>query len=102
MARPTGIGAALPGIVRFTRHFAPYLREQRGLIVTAMAALLGQALFRLLEPWPLKFIIDRIVDDSGNTGRLDIDYLAGLDTTAFLTIVATALMVITGFRALFG
>ena len=102
MARPASMRASLPGIIRFTRHFGPYLRKHRGVIAMAMAALLGQALLRLLEPWPLKFIIDRIVDAGENTGRFNIDYLSSLDTTAFLTVIAIALVIITGFRAMFG
>jgi ATP-binding cassette subfamily B protein len=93
---------ALPGIARFARHFAPYLRAHRGLIAGAMGALLVQALFRLLEPWPLKFIIDRIVGAEGKSGRFDSELLSSLDTNLFLTVVVLALVIITGFRAMAG
>lgn len=94
--------AALPGIIRFTRHFSPYLREHRAIIAAAMMALIGQALLRLLEPWPLKFIIDRVVDDGDNAGRFTIDFLVNLDAVTFLSTICIALVVITGIRALFG
>ncbi len=43
------------------RRFKTQMLHQRKLIVLAMAALLAEVLFRLLEPWPLKFIIDDVL-----------------------------------------
>jgi ATP-binding cassette subfamily B protein len=99
MARPISIRAALPGIARFARHFAPYLREHRLLITGAMAALLGQALLQLVEPWPLKFIIDRIV--GAENGRFRSPYLASLDANTLLALLAIALVLIIALRSVF-
>ncbi len=103
MARPKSIRQSLPGITRFLRHFSPYLREHRLLIGASMAALIGQTFLRLLEPWPLKFVIDRIVqqDDAGRQ-RSSIEWLSALDNNTFLIIVTVALVVITAIRALMG
>lgn len=102
MGRPSSMREALPGIARFTRHFAPYLAAHRGLIAGAMGALLAQAAFRLLEPWPLKFIFDHIIGAEGKSDRFEFELLSSLDDTMFLTVVAIALVLITSFRAMSG
>jgi ATP-binding cassette subfamily B protein len=102
MARPKNIRQAWPGIGRFARHFSPYLHEHRGLIAGAMAALIAQTLLRLLEPWPLKFVIDRIVDQDGAGHRTTIEWLSSLDNETYLAIIAIALVIITSIRALTG
>ncbi len=103
MARPANIRQSWPGISRFIRHFTPYLHEHRLLIGGAMLALFAQTFLRLLEPWPLKFVIDRIIDQDGDAGqRTDIEWLSALDNETFLIVVATALVVITAIRALTG
>jgi ATP-binding cassette subfamily B protein len=49
---------ALPGLLRLVRHFRrPILRQWPLLVTGLMTALAGIGL-RLLEPWPLKFVVD--------------------------------------------
>lgn len=59
--RPADLAAALPGLRRIVLRFAPYLRRERPLIAGSVGALLTVTALRLLEPWPLKFVIDRLV-----------------------------------------
>ena len=54
----------LPDLVRLLRHFWPYARKYRLLMFGAMATLVAQVGLRILEPWPLKFVFDRIIPTS--------------------------------------
>ncbi|WP_457670960.1 ABC transporter ATP-binding protein [Thiolapillus sp.] len=102
MARPKSIRTALPGILHFVRYFAPAIKEHRGTIAVAMLALFLQTLFSLLEPWPLKFVIDLITDSQqGRTQGLLPAFITELSTTELLTLLAIALIIFASLRALF-
>jgi ATP-binding cassette subfamily B protein len=98
MARPLTIQQALPGLWRITRHFWPHLRKQRLLVAGSIGALFAQVGLQLLEPWPLKFVFDRVITPSkGGSGLPIID---ALDPMVVLTLAAIGLIAITGLRAL--
>lgn len=85
--------AALPGLRRTLKHVRPHLRPHRRLIVIGMIALFAEVLFRLAEPWPLKFVLDAIIAAASPelvahaTGE---DNLLALVIVASLTVVAVA------------
>lgn len=62
MARTKSIAEALPALRRLFRHCGPELRKQRWTITGSVLALLSEVVFRLLEPWPLKFVFDRLLN----------------------------------------
>jgi ATP-binding cassette subfamily B protein len=102
MARPTTVQEALPGMWRIVRAFAPYLRSQRRLIALSFLALFAEVAMRLLEPWPLKFVIDRIIVPAAEGTGVG----PGLQTTAeepmlLLALFAGAVVVVAALRALF-
>lgn len=100
MARPRTLSQSLPGIWRFVRHFWPYMRTQRGLIAGSFLALFAEVGLRLLEPWPLKFIFDRVIPTAPSGGLSGISFIDGMDQMTLLTFSAIALVAITGLRAL--
>lgn len=100
MARPQSLRQSLPDIIRFMRYFSPVLRKQRSLIAGSFTALFAEVLLRILEPWPLKFIIDRIVVTSPTAGRPGIQAVDALDTMTLLTLAALSVVIIAGLRAL--
>lgn len=57
------------GLRQFYRHAWPHLRKERGRITAGFFALLLGSALRLLEPWPLKFVFDRVFQ-SKTTGEL--------------------------------
>ena len=89
MARPKSMRSALAGLARFVRVFAPHVRGQRAVIGGAMAALLIETLLRVLEPWPLKFVIDRVAARA--EGRVSLPMLEQLDAGTLFAIAAVAL-----------
>ncbi|CAN5268461.1 ABC transporter ATP-binding protein [soil metagenome] len=97
MARPDSLKQTLPGLTRFVSHFWPYMRKYKGLMAGSMMALLAQVVLRILEPWPLKFIFDRVLVPQQAP---EIVAPNALDPLTVLTLSAVALVVITGLRAL--
>ena len=99
MARPASLRQSLPGLVRFTRVFAPYVRSQWPLIAGSLLALVAGAVMRVLEPWPLKFVIDRVTGHEIGRGRVSVPALEALDPAALVTVAAIALVVFAALRA---
>ncbi len=65
MGRPQKLRQLLPDLWRIVRRFSPHLRKQRRLIAFSSLAVFAEVVFRLLEPWPLKFVFDRIIGYGG-------------------------------------
>jgi ATP-binding cassette, subfamily B, bacterial len=90
----------IPGLFRITRYFWPYARQYRALMTGSLAALFGEVGLRLMEPWPLKLVFDRLLG-TGKGNRLKfLPDFHELSPTALLTYSAIAVVVITGLRAL--
>ena len=89
----------LHDLVRLLGHFWPYARKYRLLIFGSMATLIAQVGLRILEPWPLKFVFDRIIPTSPQ-GNGDIGVLDRLDPTWLLALCALSLVAITGLRSM--
>lgn len=98
MSRAKSIHQAVPGMWRFFARFWPHIRVERALIAGGLAALVGQTLMRLLEPWPLKFVIDEIIQ-SDDTTRSSFPIVGALDTSAVLLICALGLIAVTALRS---
>jgi ATP-binding cassette, subfamily B, bacterial len=66
----------------------------------ALLALFTGTFLRLMEPWPLKFVVDRLLS-ADQTGRLSsIRGIDNLNPFLLLSLAAIALIAITAFRAL--
>lgn len=100
MSPPRKFKDSLPVLWRILRHFWPQIRKQRGLIVVAMIALGAEIGLRLLEPWPLKFVFDRIIPVSPGRAQPVWPVLQSYDALTLLTLAAVALITVTGLRAL--
>ena len=46
---------------RVAQRLTPHVRHRKGSLAVALAATLGYMLLRLLEPWPLKLILDHVL-----------------------------------------
>ncbi len=84
---------------QYQRHFWPILRQQKKLIGGSFIALLTVAFFQLLEPWPLKVVIDHIIIKNPAGKGLGINSLENLSPLSLLTFAAVALVIITYVRA---
>ena len=88
-----------PGLRRIARYFWPHVRQHRGLIAGSILALFAEVGLRLLEPWPLKFVFDRILAVDANR-RPWLPSLDAFDPATLLACAGLAVVGITGLRAL--
>ncbi|MEO0540178.1 MAG: ABC transporter ATP-binding protein [Cyanobacteria bacterium P01_A01_bin.105] len=95
MAKRKSFTASLPGLRRIMRQFWPHIRPQSRLLAGAFLVLLTETGMRLLEPWPLKLIFDRVILPSGfNIHSHNIEALAGLSPLMVLSLFSVGLVVI--------
>lgn len=97
-SRPLEFLSMLPGLGRILCRFWPYLRRRVWLLAGGVLALLGSVAARLLEPWPLKFVIDRVVVDSPSGGGSGLAFVDALDPMTLLTYAAIATLLIVSAR----
>jgi ATP-binding cassette, subfamily B, bacterial len=100
--RDRSLRGAAPGMRRIIARFWPQIRKQKFLLTGSFLAMLGEVCLRLLEPWPLKFIFDRIITEAPNAGRTGIGFIDGLSVDVLLVLAAASVVVITGLRAAMG
>ncbi|MFQ5740171.1 MAG: ABC transporter ATP-binding protein [Acidobacteriota bacterium] len=98
MGSPQPLQKVLPGLWRILCRFWPHLRKQRLLIGGSTVALFTQIGMRIMEPWPLKFVFDRIIVTKGP--RPGHAFANDMDLVWLLAMAALAVVVITGLRAL--
>ena len=95
-AKPHNLRESLPGFRALFHHLRPHIRAERPMLLVGSLALLAEVGLRLLEPWPLGFVVDQVVTARGaDVGAR----FFGLSTTAVLAIASLALLVIVVLRA---
>src|SRR3989442_7617014 len=95
MGQPLTLRAALPGLGRLVRRLWPYVRRERPLIVVSLVALYAEIGLRLLEPWPLKVVLDHVVG-AGHHGHWVDRVLARLDPGTLLALAAVGVVAFAG------
>jgi ATP-binding cassette subfamily B protein len=94
-----GLGRARFAAARLqhvARRFGPFIRPQAPLIAGGSLALLAEIALRLLEPWPLKLLVDYVLVPQA--GALP-GALAALEPSALAALAALMVMVVAGCRA---
>ncbi|MFQ5415420.1 MAG: ABC transporter ATP-binding protein [Myxococcota bacterium] len=99
MARRKGIRASLPILGQIGHRFWPQLHSQRRLIAGSMLALVGEVLLRLLEPWPLSFVIDHVIAPTTSGAAPPIAALASLPPMSIVAMAAVAWVSFVSLRA---
>jgi len=100
MAGPETLRTSLPTLAQFVRRFWPYVRKQRAMIAASFSALFAEIALRLLEPWPLKFVFDRIFASHHRRAIVSsIPAVNALDPLTLIGLSALAVVFITGLRA---
>ena len=99
MARqPRNLRQAVPGLRRTLGRFAPHIRPQRALLGASTLAIFAETAMRLLEPWPLKVVLDTVIVGDGGA---DVPVLGALSATGLLLACAIAVAIVAVLRALF-
>ncbi|MEM7063980.1 MAG: ABC transporter ATP-binding protein [Cyanobacteria bacterium P01_B01_bin.77] len=95
MAKRKSFTASLPSLQVITYRFWPHICKQSHLLIGAFFALLAETGLRLLGPWPLKLMFDRVILPTGfNVHGHNIAALAEFSPILVLTILSAALVVI--------
>src|SRR5258708_35411952 len=102
MAQPQPLKKSLPGLWRVLRHFWPQTRKYKWLIAGSWTALLLEVGFRLLEPWPLKIVFDRVINKMRGAHGYKVSFLDIFEPITLLAIMASLTVMLTAFRALAG
>ena len=91
------IQESVPTLRQILVRFWPLIRRQRLLIAGSGLAMFGEVAFRLLEPWPLKFVFDRLIPpaESAVTGG----WIGNIGSGTLLLLCALAVVVFTALRA---
>lgn len=97
---PVRFGEMKASLARIYRHVAPYLRKQRRLAVGAGAALAGATVLRLMEPWPLKLVIDHVLAAAPPGSGTGLAWLDALGTYELLAGCALLVLGSVALRAL--
>ncbi|NOZ39398.1 MAG: ABC transporter ATP-binding protein [Planctomycetes bacterium] len=99
MARPQAVNDTFSRFRQVMRHFTPELRKEKMLIAGSMMALLSSVAFRLLEPWPLKLVIDQ-AQYWNNPKKTDfLQRFDSFEPTTLLTLTALSFVVIVALRS---
>jgi ATP-binding cassette subfamily B protein len=98
MARALTAPQSAPSTWRIVRHFWPHLGGQWLLVLASVGALFAEVTLQLLEPWPLKLVLDRVLASPKNASGPP--FLNALDPTITITLAAIGLVAVTGLRAL--
>lgn len=108
MKRPVRISETARVLLAVLRRFEPQLRAQRLLLAGALAALMLEIGFRLLEPWLLKIVFDALLVSGPNQvpwmqGALDAFGKNGvLAGTCVLVVILTALRALAAYASTIG
>ena len=102
MAQPNTFKESLPGLWRVLRHFWPQTRKHRWLVASSSTALLAEVIFRLLEPWPLKVVFDRVINKMHGAHGYKVSFFDIFDPITLLVSMATLTVLLTAFRAMAG
>jgi len=92
----------LPGAWRILSKFSPCIRKQQFLIGGSFLALFATTFLRLLQPWPLKFIFDRVLIPHGETGSIQSGWGEGMPPMLRLTLLAFSVVAIAALSAFVG
>jgi ATP-binding cassette, subfamily B, bacterial len=89
--------------LRLVKYFWPHLRPHSGLIAFSFSTLLVEIGLRVLEPWPLKFIFDRVLQSNVKPRAvfgISVPSFAGVDPQTLVIFAALSLVAIASLRAL--
>src|SRR5579885_760969 len=98
------VGGGMPTVQKNTNQLkiTDLLRPHSRALAIGLIAAIGEGLANLLEPWPLKIVLDSVLRDRPAHGWLNrlIYLVAGTDKLKILEFAAAAVLAIAAFGAL--
>ncbi|MBA3328634.1 MAG: ABC transporter ATP-binding protein [Solirubrobacterales bacterium] len=99
MAEAPALREVVPSLRRSLRRFGPELRKQRLLLVGATLFIILETAMRLVEPWPLKFVLDQAITTTPTEGSSGIGFIDALSPDTLLLVCGVAVAVAAALRA---
>src|SRR5215472_15609479 len=81
-------------MIEILRALWPYLRPYRRTLLLALAAMVGETVTALLAPWPLKFVVDRVLLVHHHHGGTQLRVTMGSAQWTMLAILTGAAIAI--------
>lgn len=100
MARPSTIRDGAPRLAHLARAFAPDVLREGRLASAALLALLISTGLRVLEPWPVKWVLDLAASD-GRQRTSGAGWLGNISANQLILGAAIAVVLVTSLRAWF-
>ena len=100
MSRKKNINELVPSLIYIFKYFSSYITKQKTIIALSTLALFSQVIFRLLEPWPIKYIFDYLLLNDLNKQSVINEYFKNFDNNTVLTILCLSLVIFTSLRAM--
>ena len=96
--------SVVPSLKRIYSFLRPHLRPHRGIVAGGFAGLFAEVIFRLLQPWPMKFVIDAVIAPGAaqDPGIWTVLVWSGIGVVAVVGLRALASYLMTVFFALAG
>src|SRR5258706_10264203 len=102
MAQPQPLKQSLPSLWRVIRYFWPQTRKHHWLVAGSWTALSLEVAFRLLEPWPLKIVFDRVLHNMRGAKGYRVTLFDIFEPATLLAAMAVLMVALTALRALAG
>lgn len=96
MSRPSTTRDTYVRFGRLLRHLMPAIRQEKPLIAGSVTAMIVSVAFGLLEPWPLKLVLDLIIPGKADPNPA---FFTDLSPNTALTLACSSLVLIVGLRA---
>lgn len=93
------LGQILPDLAKVYRYFRKDVLRKSGLIGSSFAALLVGVIFRLLEPWPLKFVLDQVFKNNTDSTATSLTLPDSWTVNTVVIVVAVSVVAIAAARA---
>ncbi len=104
-SQPTAeLRSVVPSLKRIYSFVGPHLRPHRAIVAGGFVALFAEVIFRLLQPWPMKFVIDAVIAPGAaqDPGIWTVLVWSGIGVVAVVGLRALASYLMTVFFALAG
>lgn len=85
--------------IHLVRTFRTEIAREKSLLAVAATTVLGSVVFRILEPWPLKFIYDSIFH--AKSKGIPISILHGMSGPSVVAVAALSMVALTGLAGTF-